>query len=380
MNSRETIVFAGVPAVNRALYHQIRFSVGDPAALVCLPDERVLILRDIEMDRARARAKVDRVACPADFAPKDGLSGDRETATAQATAECLVRSGVQRVVADRTLPFIYVDEIRKRGIEVACDRELGIIDRRVKDEEEIDALRHAQSVTEDAIRLACERIAHADAASDGRLMHDGSELTCERVRAEVNRFLIGKGYESSTWIIAGGPDGGDCHEAGSGTLRTGQPVIVDIYPRNAQTGYHGDCTRTVIHGEIAESWKRVLLAVQDAKQAATAACVAGATGEMVHAATTELILAHGYAMGFRPDGSGDDCFTMPHGTGHGIGLDVHEPPLLDKGGPILLAGDVVTIEPGLYSARGGIRVEDMVVVREGGCDNLNRLEEGLEWK
>ena len=72
---------------------------------------------------------------------------------------------------------------------------------------------------------------------------------------------------------------------------------------------------------------------------------------------------------------------MPHGTGHGIGLDVHEPPLLDRNGPTLLAGDVVTIEPGLYSnATGGVRIEDMVLVTDQGCDTFNELPEGLTWQ
>ena len=83
-----------------------------------------------------------------------------------------------------------------------------------------------------------------------------------------------------------------------------------------------------------------------------------------------------------PGPDAPDSFTsMTHGTGHGLGLEVHEPPLLAAGGPELLVGDVVTIEPGLYcKAIGGVRVEDMVVVTQEGCDNLNRLHEGLSWK
>jgi Xaa-Pro aminopeptidase len=71
---------------------------------------------------------------------------------------------------------------------------------------------------------------------------------------------------------------------------------------------------------------------------------------------------------------------MVHGTGHGIGLEVHEPPLLDRKGPVLVAGDALTVEPGLYcKAIGGVRVEDMVIVTQNGCENLNRLPTGLEW-
>ena len=85
-------------------------------------------------------------------------------------------------------------------------------------------------------------------------------------------------------------------------------------------------------------------------------------------------------MGFAPDDAGDNYWTMMHGTGHGIGLDVHEPPLLDYKGPPLVRGDALTIEPGLYCNQvGGIRIEDLVIVTDEGCENLNRLPTGLDW-
>ena len=72
---------------------------------------------------------------------------------------------------------------------------------------------------------------------------------------------------------------------------------------------------------------------------------------------------------------------MTHGTGHGVGLEVHEPPLLAKKGPPLIIGDVVTVEPGLYQpGLGGVRVEDMLVVTADGCENLGTLPEGLDWR
>jgi Xaa-Pro aminopeptidase len=85
-------------------------------------------------------------------------------------------------------------------------------------------------------------------------------------------------------------------------------------------------------------------------------------------------------MGLPDDEAPDSYCAMTHGTGHGIGLDVHEPPLLDRAGPELVVGDALTIEPGLYSrAVGGVRVEDMVIVTDTGCENLNKLHEGLDW-
>jgi Xaa-Pro aminopeptidase len=376
---------AGVPATNSTLYWRIRFLVGDPAALLEVPrgdgpTEAILILRDIEMERARKHARADQVACPADFTPESGLSGDRETATAQSVAECLRRHGVRRVVADRTLPLIYAHEIQKIGVTVECDPDWGVIQRRSKDEQEIEWLREAQRTTEGAMRMACETVAHATSRRDGVLLVDGQPLTSERLRAMVDVWLLERGYTNPTSIVAGGPAGADCHDLGSGELRTEQPVIIDIFPRNRKSLYYGDCTRTVVHGAISDRLQRMHAAVVAAKAAAMAACRAGVTGEAVYEATGRAITAHGYAL--RPPAGEipEDYCGMSHGTGHGIGLDVHEPPLLDTGGPELVVGDAVTIEPGVYDKRvGGVRVEDMVIVTRDGCENLNQLPEGLKW-
>ncbi|MEO1983578.1 MAG: hypothetical protein ABGZ24_23965, partial [Fuerstiella sp.] len=145
-------ICAGVPAMNNTLLWRIRFMVGDPVALLELPNgdgvRSVLLLRDIEMHRARQSANVDQVGCPADFTPEGGLSGDRETATAQAAAECLRREGITEVVADRSLPLIFAEFLTRAGITVQCDTELWVGDRRQKSEEEIEHLRQSQHVTE----------------------------------------------------------------------------------------------------------------------------------------------------------------------------------------------------------------------------------------
>jgi len=379
-------VMAGVPALNCGLYHRIRFSVGDPVALVLLPpaegqSRSTLILRDIEMERARKHARVDQVGCPADFTPESGLSGDRETATAQSVAECLRRNGIQRAIADRSLPLLFAHEMIAAGISVECDPEWGVLERRSKDSQEVEWLREAQKVTEGAMAMACQTVAGADVRTDGVLLVRGEPLTAEGLRAMIDVWLLQRGYSNPTSIVAGGPPGADCHNVGSGELKTEQPVIIDIFPRNRETLYSGDCTRTVVHGTVSDELAKMHAAVVAAKAAATSACRPGVTGEAVHEATTGAIKSHGYSVGLPDDDAPDSYCAITHGTGHGIGLDVHEPPLLDKGGPELVVGDAVTIEPGLYSrAIGGVRVEDMVIVTEDGCENLNALPEGLTWE
>lgn len=383
----EAIVMAGVPASNMLLFHRIRFRVGDPVALMEWGDgaptrRRTLILRDIEMDRARTHARADRLACPRDFEPAGGLSGDRETATAQALAECLRRAGVRRAVSDRTFPAIFQHHLSAAGIAVRCEPTLFVADRRAKDAQELEAIRASQHTTERAIELACRLIARAQAGADGVLLHQGGPLTSERVRGEIDAFLAREGYDNPRSIVAGGPQGGDCHHDGTGPLRTGEPVIVDVFPRSKATGYWGDSTRCVVHGAVPPVVARMHATVVAAKAAATAAVRTGVTGEAVHAATRAVIESAGFGMGLPPDGAPATWCGMVHGTGHGLGLDVHEPPLLDRGGPTLVTGDVITIEPGLYAhAVGGIRIEDAVAVTPSGAVNLGGgLQEGLEWR
>jgi Xaa-Pro aminopeptidase len=384
-DDKPALLMAGIPQLNSALYHRIRFLVGDPAAYVQLPTstgvKSVLILRDIEMERARRFARANEVACPADYAPASGLSGDRETATAQAAAECLRRAGVKQVVADRTLPLIFADLAREAGIGVKCDMDMGVADRRRKDPEEIESIRQSQKATEQIIERTCRLIARCEARSDGVLLHEGRPLTSERIRATINHWFIDLGYVNPPSIIAGGPVGADCHDLGHGELRTAEPVIVDVFPRSATTLYYGDCTRTVVHGDAPDQVVRMHAAVCDAKRSGMAAARAGVTGEEVHKATIAAIVKHGYKTGLPPADAPDDYCAMTHGTGHGVGLECHEPPLLDFKGPELLEGELVTIEPGLYRRGvGGVRVEDIVLIHPDRCESLNQLPEGLDWK
>ena len=381
-DQKTAVVMAGLPEAHMALFRRIQFSVHDPVVLIELEGgvKKILILRDIEMERAGAKARVTDVHCPADFEPEGGLSGDRETATAQATAECLRRNGVEVAYGDRLLPLAYVDRIQRAGIAVEFDPDLGVSERRHKTEEEVAWLREAQGVTERAVEMVCRKIATAQANADGVLERDGHVLTSEALRHEVETFFLAEGYGGDPAIIAAGPSGADCHYLGYGQIVTGVPVIVDIFPKNRTTHYCGDCTRTVVHGDIPDEVVRMHQAVAAAKQAAVSATQAGVSGEVVHRAAIESLSASGYGFGLPSDTDGNDHCSMTHGTGHGIGLEVHEPPLLDMNGLELVVGDALTIEPGLYSkAIGGVRLEDMVIVREDGCENLNRLPEGLSW-
>lgn len=383
MSNTRTTVLAGHTSTNASLYHRVRFLAPDASAIIDFADGKsVYLVREIEMDRARAVVRADRVCCAADFMPEGGLSGDRDTALAQATAECLRQAGETHVTVDRTLPYLYAHFIQDAGITIEYSAELGVLNRRAKDPEEIEHLRRAQQVTGEAITYACRTIARAKPDRDGILHHDGAILTSERMRSMITAFLMERNFSNPhDSIVVTLPHVAHCHHFGAGPLKADLPVIVDIFPMDNATRYHGDMTRTVVNGTPSDEFLKMHATVREAKAAGCAALKAGTTGEAVHRATAAVIEANGFSM-VRGDARRDAGVpAMRHGTGHGIGLEVHEPILLDHGGGEIMENEIFTVEPGLYSpSLGGVRIEDMVVATNAGHEILSPLHEGLDWK
>ena len=383
MSTKSTTLLAGIASQNATLYHRVRFLVPDSSVIIDFADgNSVFLVRDIEMDRARKEAPADRVCCAADFKPESGLSGDRDTALAQAAAECVRRSGETEVTVDRSLPYLYAHHLQDAGIGIKYSEDFGVIERRSKAPEEIEHLRHAQKITGEAMTYACCTIARAAPNTDGVLQHDGEVLTSERMRAMITAFLIERNFSNAhDSIVVTVPHVADCHHFGEGPLKANVPIIVDIFPMDNRTRYYGDMTRTVVCGEPSEQCRKMHAAVRAAKAAGCEALKTGTTGEAVHQTVAKEIEARGFSM-VRGDARHDlDTASMRHGTGHGIGLEVHEPILLDDGGGEILENEVFTVEPGLYSATlGGVRVEDMVVATRDGHEILSPLHEGLDWK
>jgi len=375
----EAIAFAGIAEKNPSLYRRLRVALGDPAAWFSIDGVRVAIVRDIERDRVSQVAQADHVHSPSEMTPPLGLDADRETATAQALAVALARYGATVVRVDRTFPMIYGYHLHQAGLRVDYDPSQGVLDRRTKTEEEIAMIASAQAVTESVMEQICGMIARARPDAAGVLHENGKPLSSSLVRVMAAEKFLQLGFSMSHGaIIATTPDTADCHHAGDGFLVTEQPVIVDLFPRDDATRYWGDCTRTVVNGHPSDEVTKMHTAVCAAKSAAAARFVAGNTAESVHHATIATLQALGYPLS---RGQITDEASIQHGTGHGIGLEIHEPILLDDGGGELLVGEVMTIEPGLYGRRcGGVRVEDMYVATESTARNLNRLHEGLDWR
>lgn len=371
-------LMAGISRTNASLFRRLGVALGDPAAWLEIKGRTIGMVRDLEMDRVGSASRVDEVTTPASHSPRNGLDGDRETAMAQAVTQILRRNKIERVIVDRTTPYIYVWHLQQSEIDTIYEPQFGVLDRRQKTPDEIEKLARVQSITEEVMRIVCERIGSASVGDDGILNIRGETLTSENIRQFAKLEFLKRDHSTDNGAIcASVPHVADCHHSGTGPLSTGRPIIVDLFPRDDATSYWGDCTRTVVNGKVSERVARMHRAVKDAKNAAIEMVIPGNTAEQVHQASDNVLLEAGYK---QKRGTLTDEPSIQHGTGHGIGLDVHEPILLDIGGGEILSGEVFTVEPGLYGRDdGGVRIEDMVVATEAGPRNLNHLYDGLQW-
>jgi len=195
------------------------------------------------------------------------------------------------------------------------------------------------------------------------------------MRAVIETFLISRGAVPSHTIVACGKEAADPHQIGAGYLKAHQPIIVDIFPRLVSSGYWGDMTRTFVKGKASSELRKMYRTVREGQDIGLSMICDGASGLKIHQAIQNHFAGRGFFTGTRR-GRQVGFF---HGTGHGVGLEVHEMPRISVRDDILRSGHVVTVEPGLYYPDiGGVRLEDLVVVRNEGGDNLTRFRRKLE--
>jgi Xaa-Pro aminopeptidase len=223
---------------------------------------------------------------------------------------------------------------------------------------------------------AAETILRTSKISGRKLLHRGKAVTSEMLKFAIEVAILEAGGVSANTIVAGGDQACDPHERGFGPLRPHELIIIDIFPRVTATGYHGDMTRTFLRGRANDAQRTLVAAVRAAQLAALKSIRAGANGRMVHGKCVEVFTARGYATTHTATGSSG----FFHGTGHGLGLAVHEPPRMSSTVDyILRKNSVVTVEPGLYyPGLGGCRIEDVVLVTSTAPKLLSRYS--YEWE
>lgn len=367
------------------VYHLTRFLTPDPIIALEQNGDIVIVANSLEEGRARKQSRATQVLNQNAFGLNElsaaGLQGDE--LMAQVIKRFLDSRGIGTVAVPPYFFLGLADRLRAMGITIELAADLPAR-RRAKRPDEIAALEQTQRATEDAWAKGVDAIRRAGVRADGTLELDGEVFTAERLRAIVEGRLLELGCSSEGAIVAPGPQAADPHMAGTGPLRAKQAIVMDIFPQHTATRYYADMTRTVSKGDPGPEIRAMYEVVRRAQDEGIKALRPGVTGKEIHELVEDIIWAAGYDT-LRPgqqrtpqrDGALPRGFI--HGTGHGVGLEIHEAPSVGRGGTKPLAvGDVVTVEPGVYDPEiGGVRLEDMLVITEDGSTNLTRAPRQL---
>lgn len=372
-SDRTTLIIAASESDSN-LYYATRFIAPDPFIFLEVHGQRLLVMSDLELDRARGQATVDRVLSYSELERRAKAQGVDSPEPVDVLHLVLQDHGVKQLLVPANFPFGHAIRLQALGYQLETKKEPFYERRAIKTPEEVRWIEATQRATEAAVAAAHDALRKAE-IRNATLWLDGEPLTSERIKKLINVTLMERDCVAQHTIVAGGDQACDPHDEGSGPLPAHRSIIFDVFPRSAVTRYFADMSRTVVRGTASPELKRLYQTVKDAQEAAIAQIRAGADGSKIHRGICERFEAAGYTTGL-VNGRMQGFF---HGTGHGVGLDVHEHPRISRNGSILQEGEVVTVEPGLYyPGLGAVRIEDMVLVTRDGCRNLTDFPKTFE--
>jgi Xaa-Pro aminopeptidase len=353
------------------LLYATGFFAPDPFLFLEKNGRRFIVLNDLEIDRGRSQTHNIEVVSFSDIARR--LAKPASYSFAEVAIRFLKEQKVRTARVPSSFPLGLAGEFERAGIRLLPQQGLFWKEREFKTANELRRMRKALAITEAGLARAMEVLRATAIGTGNRLTWAKRTLTSEILRAEIDSAILRAGGQPANTIVAGGNQACDPHERGSGPLRAHSLIILDIFPRDARTGYFGDMTRTVVRGRASEPQWQLWQTVKEGQSRALKAMKPGADGGEIHQALLDFFAGRGYPTQVQK-GRQTGFF---HGTGHGLGLEIHEEPRFGR--TVFKPGQVITVEPGLYyPGLGGVRIEDVVTVTETGIRMLSRFPKELE--
>jgi Xaa-Pro aminopeptidase len=362
------------------LRHEVPLTLGDPFLYGEKDGRSHIVVTDFEWPRVQEAGVDAELISPFALGIDELLGSGKKywEIALELTLRGVREIGVTEAIVPHTFPLQLANFLRENGVELTPDREFFDRRRRVKNETELKGIRRAQRAAEAGMDAARDLFRRAE-VSNGGLLVDGQPLTSERVKLAIQDAFARHGCNAEEFIVSHGAQSAIGHEMGSGTIAAAEPIVIDLWPKDAETACYSDMTRTFCIGEIPDELRAYHRLVKESLDRSLEAVRAGANGPDVYKVSCEPFQREGHKtlLNKEPGEVIEDGYF--HSLGHGVGLDVHEQPGLARSGEELLAGDVVTLEPGLYRRGwGGCRLEDIVLVTDGGAENLTRYPYDLE--
>jgi len=355
------------------MLYATRFFAPDPFIFLEQNGKRTLVLSDLEIDRGRKQAQADEFLAYSKFEKEVQGKSRKAPPYEKVLAHFLAKRKIRSAVVPANFPLGYARELESKKIRLQPTNGLFWRAREAKSESELRQMRKALEITEAGMARGIEVLKQSKPGKAQRLQWRVADLTSEILRAEIDTAVLRAGGLPANTIVAGGDQACDPHERGHGPLKANSLIILDIFPRSAASGYFGDLTRTVLRGRASDAQRRLWKTVNEGQALALRKMKPGVDGLTLHNEVKKFFTDSGYPTGVR-DGRQTGFF---HGTGHGLGLEIHEHPRFQK--TVFKVGQVLTVEPGLYyPGLGGVRTEDVVAITKNGIRMLSRLENRLE--
>ncbi len=355
------------------MLYATKFWAPDPFIFLQRNGKRTLVLSDLEIDRGRKQADADEFLMFSELESEVQGKSKNAPAYEKVLAHFLKKCGIKSAIVPANFPLRYVEELTANKIRVRATNGIFWPEREAKSDKEVKMMGDALRITEKGLKRAIEVLKESKPGSGKRLRWRGKTLTSEILRAEIDSAILRTGGVPLGTIVAGGDQACDPHERGFGPLYADSLIILDVFPRDAKTGYFGDMTRTVLRGRASDAQRKLWDTVKAGQALALKRIKAGVDGMAIHKAIQKFFASRGFPTEIRK-GRRVGFF---HGTGHGLGLEIHEHPRLQK--VVLKDRQVLTVEPGLYyPGLGGVRLEDVVLVTGTGCKILSRFRKQLE--
>jgi Xaa-Pro aminopeptidase len=360
------------------MLYAVGMFVPDPFIYLRIRGREMVVMSDLEVDRARRQAAHCRVIPLSQCQQKLRREGkkSRSRSIAEVIRLVLDECKTRKVVVPGNFPLSLAMELRDLGIKVKPRPGNFFPEREEKSAEEVKKISAALMMAEVGLAEGIQALKSAKIGKDRKLLYHNAPLTSEKLRSIIDTAIIQANGLASHTIVAGGKQACDPHETGHGPLRANEPIILDVFPRSQKTGYFGDITRTVVKGRASEAVRKLYDTVHRGQKAAFQLMRAGVVTSRIHQAVQKLFTSEGYKTG-KSEGRMQGFF---HGTGHGLGMEIHESPRVNSTSTsVLKTGQVVTVEPGLYYTNiGGVRLEDVILVTSNSPKNLTQFEKVLE--
>lgn len=358
---------------SRELRHEIGEPIMDPITFIEHEGRRIVVGSQLEEKVLTARDDViDDFISDFELGFEELVKAQRlgvDLLGAELVLRALKRVGATSAVVPPTFRALVADHVRAGGIELVVDGDAWAQRRRRKTPWEIEGIERAQRACDTAMLTAARMLREAEPTADDRLRFDGEILTAEWIRETMTSELLTQGADAEEIIVQSGDACLRGHEVGSGHILADASCIIDCFPRDRRTGVHTDMTRTFVPGRPSEDLTGLHKHCRAALDMAYESLRAGVDDVFVK--VSDYFHSQGFPTRLHSTGDAPVIEGFPHALGHGVGLDVHERPWMGRRSDRLREGDVIAVEPGLYVAGvGGVRLEDTVLVTDGGVEHF----------